>query len=75
MGMSDERIAELGVVLRRLAESDVRTYECTGELRFARPNRTTSKPDRLQQKWIWRSHKEAGIEWRDVPLVIVDDPE
>lgn len=63
--ISEEMIARI--------TGDVRTYTPTGELRFATPNWTTTKPPRLQQAFRWRSDTEGGIEWRDVPTVIVND--
>ncbi len=51
----------------------VRTYTCTPELRFVTPPRTTTKPPRLQQKWLWRDAKTGGEEWRDVPLVVTEE--
>lgn len=42
----------------------------TMQLRLARSDRTTTEPDRLQQ--AWRDVKNGGLEWRDVPVEIVE---
>jgi hypothetical protein len=47
-----------------------RTFAPTMQPRLARPNRTTTEPDRLQQ--AWRDVKNGGLEWRDVPVEIVE---
>jgi hypothetical protein len=45
-----------------------RVWEATPELRWQRPERTTTRPcDTLQQKWI---ADDGCEEWRDVPLHI-----
>lgn len=47
-----------------------RTLAPTMQLRLARSDRTTTEPDRLQQ--AWRDVKNGDLEWRDVPVEIVE---
>lgn len=52
------QIASVGKTMRR-----------SGELRYARPDRTTTEPDRLQEAWV---NVDTGqVEWLDIPVVIV----
>lgn len=48
----------------------VKTFTPTTRLRLARPNRTTTEPDRLQQ--AWQDVENGDLEWRDVPVEIVE---
>jgi len=65
MTVSKEMIARI--------DRETRTYTATMELRLATPDRTTTRSPRLQQAFHWRSAEDGGIEWRDVPIVVVDD--
>jgi len=65
MTVSKEMIARI--------DRETRTYTATMELRLATPSRATTRPPRLQQAFQWCSAEGAGIEWRDVPIVVVDD--
>jgi hypothetical protein len=52
-------------------------WEPTCDLRRVRPRRTTTQPDRLQQRFWRNGYSTAGhicdgqSEWRDVPLEII----
>ncbi len=50
-----------------------RTCRPLPEFRYARLDRTTTEPDRLQQKFEWRERDTGGTEWRDVPIVLVEN--
>lgn len=40
-------------------------------LRWVVPAHTTTEPPRLQEGIRWRSASAEGIEWRDVPTVVL----
>lgn len=53
----------------------------TSELRYAVPPHTTTEPPKLQQLWVSPNVNRYGHilshdeEWRDVPRVVLSDPQ
>ena len=54
-------------------ERDRRRWEPTNELRIARNLSHVGQVERLQQKWRVPDFPKDQIEWRDVPVVDVDN--
>lgn len=53
---------------------EMKSYEFP-RLRWVVPPFTTTEPPRLQVGIKWRSANAEGIEWRDVPTVVLEDAE